>query len=192
MEGIQVIGFDADDTLWVNETYFLETEQKLRLLLAPYVDGETVSAELFRTESRNMPPVSYTHLPYSAISVYALHPMYISLPLMGELKDADRVAFYKAKQEELNAKDFVDYEAAVGYKLAYCRESVSYTHLVKTLLFCWKMTISRSMKVLIRIHPNPILFLLSLIHISSRTGGANRFLPNRTARLYKLWNLVSC
>ncbi len=63
--------------------------------------------------------------PYSAISVYALHPMYISLPLMGELKDADRVAFYKAKQEELNAKDFVDYEAAVGYKLAYCREFFS-------------------------------------------------------------------
>ena len=59
IEGIQVIGFDADDTLWVNETYFLETEQKLRLLLAPYVDGETVSAELFRTESRNMPLYGY-------------------------------------------------------------------------------------------------------------------------------------
>lgn len=59
MEGIQVIGFDADDTLWVNETYFLETEQKLRLLLAPYVDGETVSAELFSTESRNMPIYGY-------------------------------------------------------------------------------------------------------------------------------------
>ena len=59
MEGIQVIGFDADDTLWVNETYFLETEQKLHLLLAPYVDGETVSAELFRTESRNMPLYGY-------------------------------------------------------------------------------------------------------------------------------------
>ena len=54
-----MIGFDADDTLWVNETYFLETEQKLRLLLAPYVDGETVSAELFRTESRNMPLYGY-------------------------------------------------------------------------------------------------------------------------------------
>lgn len=59
IEGIQVIGFDADDTLWVNETYFLETEQKLRLLLAPYVDGETVSAELFRTESNNMPLYGY-------------------------------------------------------------------------------------------------------------------------------------
>ena len=59
IEGIQVIGFDADDTLWINETYFLETEQKLRLLLAPYVDSETVSAELFRTESRNMPLYGY-------------------------------------------------------------------------------------------------------------------------------------
>lgn len=59
IEGIQVIGFDADDTLWVNETYFLETEQKLRLLLAPYVDSETVSAELFITETRNMPLYGY-------------------------------------------------------------------------------------------------------------------------------------
>lgn len=59
IEGIQVIGFDADDTLWINETYFLETEQKLRLLLAPYVDSETVSAELFHTESRNMPLYGY-------------------------------------------------------------------------------------------------------------------------------------
>ncbi len=59
IEGIQVIGFDADDTLWINETYFLETEQKLRLLLASYVDGETVTAELFKTESRNMPLYGY-------------------------------------------------------------------------------------------------------------------------------------
>ncbi len=60
--------------------------------------------------------------PYSAISVYALHPMYICLWQMGELKDAGRMAFYKTKQEELNAKDSVDYEAAVRYKAAYCRE----------------------------------------------------------------------
>lgn len=59
IEGIQVIGFDADDTLWVNETYFWETEDKLRLLLAPYVDSETVSAELFKTETCNMPLYGY-------------------------------------------------------------------------------------------------------------------------------------
>lgn len=56
---IQVVGFDADDTLWVNETYFWETEDKLRLLLAPYVDSKIISEELFRTEMQNMPLYGY-------------------------------------------------------------------------------------------------------------------------------------
>ena len=60
--------------------------------------------------------------PYSAISIYALHPMYISLPLLGTLNDPGRVAFYAARQAELNAKAAVDYEAVVKYKLDYCRE----------------------------------------------------------------------
>ncbi|MDR0431417.1 MAG: HAD family hydrolase [Tannerellaceae bacterium] len=54
IEGIKVIGFDADDTLWVNETYFLETEHKFCELLSPYVDKEKASAELYRTEMQNM------------------------------------------------------------------------------------------------------------------------------------------
>ena len=32
-DGINVIGFDADDTLWVNETYFRDTEDKFANLL---------------------------------------------------------------------------------------------------------------------------------------------------------------
>lgn len=60
--------------------------------------------------------------PYSAISIYALHPMYINLPLLGVLKDKERAAFFAAKQVELNAKDTVDYEEVVKYKLEYCRE----------------------------------------------------------------------
>ena len=35
LDNIKVIGFDADDTLWINESYFLETEHKLYELLAP-------------------------------------------------------------------------------------------------------------------------------------------------------------
>ena len=31
---IEVIAFDADDTLWVNETYFREAEVKFAKLLA--------------------------------------------------------------------------------------------------------------------------------------------------------------
>ena len=35
-ENIKVIAFDADDTLWVNETYFREAEDAFVALLLPY------------------------------------------------------------------------------------------------------------------------------------------------------------
>ena len=59
LDNIKVIGFDADDTLWLNESYFLETELKLYDLLKPYADTETVSKELFCTEMQNMPLYGY-------------------------------------------------------------------------------------------------------------------------------------
>lgn len=59
IRGIRVIGFDADDTLWENQTYYTETEQRLRLLLAQYVDGDALSEELFATEDRNMSLYGY-------------------------------------------------------------------------------------------------------------------------------------
>ncbi|MDR2118102.1 MAG: 4-alpha-glucanotransferase [Tannerellaceae bacterium] len=59
--------------------------------------------------------------PYNAISIYALHPMYISLPWMGNLKDAWKAAFFAEKQEELNRKEEIDYEAVVACKMEYCR-----------------------------------------------------------------------
>lgn len=60
--------------------------------------------------------------PYSAISIYALHPLYIDLNKLGPLKDPKRAAFYAEKQQELNSKTTVDYEQALKYKLAYCSE----------------------------------------------------------------------
>ena len=59
--------------------------------------------------------------PYSAISVYALHPMYISLPDMGSLKDKQQMAAFRSMQRQLNALPEVDYEAVVKEKDAYCR-----------------------------------------------------------------------
>lgn len=60
--------------------------------------------------------------PYSAISIYALHPMYINLPMLGTLADAEKAAFFAARQTELNAKETVDYEAMMKTKIDYCRE----------------------------------------------------------------------
>ncbi|WP_425433109.1 HAD family hydrolase [Flavobacterium magnum] len=51
---IKVIAFDADDTLWVNEPYFQETEEKFCELLAPYLSRHSLSQELFKTEIANL------------------------------------------------------------------------------------------------------------------------------------------
>jgi 4-alpha-glucanotransferase len=59
--------------------------------------------------------------PYSAISIYALHPIYISPTEMGTLKDAAKASFFRQMQQTLNAKEEVDYEAVEKYKLQYCR-----------------------------------------------------------------------
>ena len=60
--------------------------------------------------------------PYSAISIYAIHPLYIDLNGLGALKNPERAAFYAEKQQALNAKESVDYEQSLKYKLDYCRE----------------------------------------------------------------------
>lgn len=56
---IEVVAFDADDTLWANETYFRKTEEEFCGLLAPYAGRETVAAALLRTETANVPLYGY-------------------------------------------------------------------------------------------------------------------------------------
>ncbi|MGI9546582.1 MAG: HAD family hydrolase [Flavobacteriaceae bacterium] len=51
---IKVIGFDADDTLWVNETYFREAEEKFAELLEHYETKNKVDQELFKVEMKNL------------------------------------------------------------------------------------------------------------------------------------------
>ena len=59
MKNIKVIAFDADDTLWVNEPYFLEAEQKFCALLEDYLPHHSVSQELFKTEMQNLSLYGY-------------------------------------------------------------------------------------------------------------------------------------
>jgi putative hydrolase of the HAD superfamily len=56
---IKTIAFDADDTLWVNETYFQDAEQQFCALLADYMPAETVMKELFSTEMKNLSLYGY-------------------------------------------------------------------------------------------------------------------------------------
>jgi len=59
MKNIKVIAFDADDTLWVNEPYFQETEHKFCALLEDFLPHHTVSQELFKTEMQNLSLYGY-------------------------------------------------------------------------------------------------------------------------------------
>lgn len=56
---IKLIAFDADDTLWDCQSHFVEVEQRYCQLLADYADEQTVSHELFKTETANMAELGY-------------------------------------------------------------------------------------------------------------------------------------
>ena len=53
------LGFDADDTLWHNETLFAAAHDKFFALLAAQHDATTVERTLFATEMRNLPLYGY-------------------------------------------------------------------------------------------------------------------------------------
>lgn len=51
---IKVIAFDADDTLWINEPYFKETENEFYQLMESFLPQHTVARELLQTEIKNL------------------------------------------------------------------------------------------------------------------------------------------
>ncbi len=58
-KNIKVIAFDADDTLWVNETYFREAEHQFAKLLSKYETLNKIDQELFKIEMNNLPLYGY-------------------------------------------------------------------------------------------------------------------------------------
>jgi len=56
---IKIVGFDADDTLWINEPLYQETEKQFCKILNPYLAEEETTQELFRTEMQNLEMYGY-------------------------------------------------------------------------------------------------------------------------------------
>jgi putative hydrolase of the HAD superfamily len=54
IEGLKVVAFDADDTLWSNEPLFREAERKVADALAEFGDFQFISDELYKVEFKNM------------------------------------------------------------------------------------------------------------------------------------------
>ncbi|MGG7440665.1 4-alpha-glucanotransferase [Chryseobacterium arthrosphaerae] len=57
--------------------------------------------------------------PYAAVSVYALHPQYISIEKLDYSLPKDIVEEYYAEKEALNALDLIDYEKMIAGKWKY-------------------------------------------------------------------------
>jgi putative hydrolase of the HAD superfamily len=56
---INIIAFDADDTLWHNETLYQLTHEKYEALLSGFQSKEWIQKKLFETEMRNLTYFGY-------------------------------------------------------------------------------------------------------------------------------------
>ncbi len=59
IEDIKVIGFDADDTLWVNEPFYRQAEDKFASMLWEYGTKEQIDKELLKVEMANLARYGY-------------------------------------------------------------------------------------------------------------------------------------
>lgn len=59
MTSIKVLAFDADDTLWENEPYFREVEERFAELMENYLPRHTTLRELLNTEVENIDLYGY-------------------------------------------------------------------------------------------------------------------------------------
>lgn len=62
---INTIAFDADDTLWVNETFFRDAEDQFCTLLNDYISFEECQKRLYEMEMRNLPMYGYGIKPFT-------------------------------------------------------------------------------------------------------------------------------
>ena len=61
---IKTIAFDADDTLWVNETFFRDAEGYFASLLRDYLPEKEIEERLFAMEMKNLPLYGYGIKPF--------------------------------------------------------------------------------------------------------------------------------
>jgi putative hydrolase of the HAD superfamily len=55
----KIVGFDADDTLWINEPLYQDTEKQFCEILKPYLIESETHEQLFKTEIENLEIYGY-------------------------------------------------------------------------------------------------------------------------------------
>ncbi len=111
---ITTIGFDADDTLWHNESIFEAAHEKYRTLLSRWHDAATVNRHLFATEMRNLELYGY------GIKSHALSCIETAIELTeGDIRPAEiREIIARAKEMLDHPVELLDGAAEVVRRLA--------------------------------------------------------------------------
>ena len=65
MKNIQVVGFDADDTLWINEPFFRNAEIEFCSIFEEYMPKDKANELLFDMEMKNLPLYGYGIKPFT-------------------------------------------------------------------------------------------------------------------------------
>ena len=65
LTGIKVVAFDADDTLWVNETFFRDAENHFCDLVRDFMPTDEAFDVLFQTEMQNLPIYGFGIKPFT-------------------------------------------------------------------------------------------------------------------------------
>lgn len=114
------IGFDADDTLWENETFFRETEFHFAELLSGFCDKQTAIQELYKAELDNLKDYGF------GIKGFILSMVETSIRLSkGKVASSDITRMIELGKEMLNkpvtfidgSKEVVKSLSKKGYKL---------------------------------------------------------------------------
>jgi putative hydrolase of the HAD superfamily len=111
---ITTIGFDADDTLWHNESIFEAMHDRYRALLACWHDAATIDQRLFATEMGNLELYGY------GIKAHALSCIETAIELSGgDIRAAEiREIIAQAKEMLEHPVELLDGAAEVVAQLA--------------------------------------------------------------------------
>jgi putative hydrolase of the HAD superfamily len=121
---LKIIAFDADDTLFVNEPYFQEVEEKFCALMSDYLSNQGLSQELFKTEIANLELYGYGIKGYILSMIEAamrISNNTISIEIIGKIIDHGKELLQKPIEllngvEETLAKLHGKYKLIVATK----------------------------------------------------------------------------
>jgi len=108
---IELIAFDADDTLWHNEPFYQESKEKLKSLLSSSLDPDLVAETLDRIEIRNIEFFGY------GIKSFVLSMIEASIQLTdGQIKgsEIEKIIGFAKEMLQFNLQLFDGVEAVLA------------------------------------------------------------------------------